>query len=196
MFTERKTRCPFSKTVLEQEKDLFNCLGTTDVYHCLLDERNRSGEICHQPIWVPKEFCPQYNTGAKEINIVPCNISMGCPDVPFRSNEVYKYSVCLNKTNTNYEGGIPEGQKRSSVSPWIIVAVAFAVILAVVCCIMCYIIRRKKKKNQEELELEPLCVENEIPLSKKLNFSIYRIAVFWAGIYFYLFWRVLKIRQI
>lgn len=42
-----------------------------------------------------------------------------------------------------------------------------------------------EKKNQEELELEPLCVENEIPLSKKLNFSIYRIAVFWAGIYFF-----------
>lgn len=54
MFTERKTPCPFSKTVLEQEKGSFNCLGTTDVYHCLLDERNRSGEICHQPIWVPK----------------------------------------------------------------------------------------------------------------------------------------------
>lgn len=54
MFTERKTPCPFSKTTLEQEKDLFNCLGTTDVYHCLLDERNRSGEICHQPIWVSK----------------------------------------------------------------------------------------------------------------------------------------------
>lgn len=54
MFTERKTRCPFSKTVLEQEKESFTCLGTTDVYHCLPDERNRSVEICHQPIWVPK----------------------------------------------------------------------------------------------------------------------------------------------
>lgn len=54
MFTERKTPCPFSKTALEQEKGSFNCLGTTNLYHCLLDERNRSGEICHQPIWVPK----------------------------------------------------------------------------------------------------------------------------------------------
>lgn len=54
MFKERKTPCPFGKTTLKQEKDSFNCLGTTDVYHCLLDERNRSGEMCHQPIWVPK----------------------------------------------------------------------------------------------------------------------------------------------
>lgn len=54
MFTERKTPCPFSKAALGQEKGSFNCLGTTDVYHCLLDEKNRSGEICHQPIWVSK----------------------------------------------------------------------------------------------------------------------------------------------
>lgn len=53
MFTERKKPCPFSKTAMEQQKDL-NCLGTGSVYHCILDERNRSGEICQQPIWVPK----------------------------------------------------------------------------------------------------------------------------------------------
>lgn len=53
MFTERKKPCPFSKTAMEQQKDL-NCLGTGSVYHCILDERNRSGEICQQPIWEPK----------------------------------------------------------------------------------------------------------------------------------------------
>lgn len=35
-------------------------------------------------------YCPQYNTGANVINAVPCALSIRCPDVPFRSNEVYK----------------------------------------------------------------------------------------------------------
>lgn len=42
-----------------------------------------------------KDFCPQYNTGAKDINTVPCKISIGCPDVPFRSNEVYKCKLAF-----------------------------------------------------------------------------------------------------
>nr|XP_034313960.1 uncharacterized protein LOC109619554 isoform X4 [Crassostrea gigas] len=182
MFTERKTPCPLSRAALEQKKGSFTCPDITEVYHCLQDERNRSGEICHQPIWVPKDYCPQYNTGGKAITTVTCTSSIGCPDVRFWSNEVYKYPVCLNKTNKNYGGGIPEGKENnplsplsegkesSPVSPWIFVGIAIAVVLAAVCCIVCCIIRRKQKKNKHASELELLPVENEIPLSKKINF--------------------------
>lgn len=112
MFTERKTPCPLSRAALEQKKGSFTCPDITEVYHCLQDERNRSGEICHQPIWVPKDYCPQYNTGGKAITTVTCTSSIGCPDVRFWSNEVYKYPVCLNKTNKNYGGG---GKRKQSI---------------------------------------------------------------------------------
>lgn len=37
------------------------------------------------------DYCPEYNTGAHTLDIVPCNESTGsCPDAPFLSNEVYK----------------------------------------------------------------------------------------------------------
>lgn len=32
------------------------------------------------------DFCPEYNT----LDTVPCNVSSGCPDVLYLSNEVYK----------------------------------------------------------------------------------------------------------
>lgn len=52
MFKERKTPCSFNKTVYEKDKDSFNCQGSTNVYHCIPNERNRSGEICIQSVWV------------------------------------------------------------------------------------------------------------------------------------------------
>lgn len=60
---------------------------------------------------------------------------------------IYWFMTCTYTSMIIFNSRIPEGQERSSVSPWIIVAVAFAVILAVVCCIVCYIIRRKSKIN-------------------------------------------------
>lgn len=52
MFKVRKTPCSFNKTVYEKDKAFFNCQGSTNVYHCIQNERNRSGEICIQPVWV------------------------------------------------------------------------------------------------------------------------------------------------
>lgn len=50
---------------------------------------------------------------------------------------------------TIFNFSIPEGKGNSSVSPWIIVAIAIALILAVVGCLVCYIIQRKSKINKD-----------------------------------------------
>lgn len=43
------------------------------------------------------DYCPEYNTGANTLDTVPCNVSTGsCPDVLFRSNEVYKCKILNN----------------------------------------------------------------------------------------------------
>lgn len=57
MFKLRNTPCTFNKTVYEEDKALFNCQSFINVYHCIQNERNKSGEICIQPVWVqPGEF--------------------------------------------------------------------------------------------------------------------------------------------
>lgn len=57
MFKLRNTPCTFNKTVYEENKALFNCQRPINVYYCIQNQRNRSGEICVQPVWVqPGEF--------------------------------------------------------------------------------------------------------------------------------------------
>lgn len=41
------------------------------------------------------EYCPEYNTGANTLDTVPCNVSRGCPDVLYHSNEVYKCKIFI-----------------------------------------------------------------------------------------------------
>lgn len=52
MFKVRTVPCSFNKTVYEEDRDSFNCQSSINVYHCIQNERNRSGEICIQPVWV------------------------------------------------------------------------------------------------------------------------------------------------
>lgn len=51
MFKLRNTPCTFNKTVCKEVKALFNCQSSINVFHCIQNERNRSGEICIQPVW-------------------------------------------------------------------------------------------------------------------------------------------------
>ncbi|XP_052693218.1 uncharacterized protein LOC128171482 isoform X2 [Crassostrea angulata] len=58
MFKVRTVPCSFNKTVYEKDRDSFNCRSSINVYHCIQNERNRSGEICIQPVWVqPNPVC-------------------------------------------------------------------------------------------------------------------------------------------
>ena len=53
MFELRPTPCAITKSDWEKDKSKFKtCVNPINVYHCIQDERNRSGEICFQPVWV------------------------------------------------------------------------------------------------------------------------------------------------
>lgn len=52
MFEVRKTSCAYSKTLYEEGKALFNCQSSTNVYHCIKNDRKSIGEIYMKPIWV------------------------------------------------------------------------------------------------------------------------------------------------
>lgn len=63
MLKVRKTHCAYSKTLYEEDRSLFNCQVSTNIYHCIKDNRNRSIEICIQPVWVKPSKYQLYITG-------------------------------------------------------------------------------------------------------------------------------------
>ncbi|XP_052720885.1 uncharacterized protein LOC128192256 isoform X2 [Crassostrea angulata] len=144
MFKVREKRCSFNQTVYEKDRDSFNCQSSINVYHCIQNERNRSGEICIQPVWVQPNYCPEYNTGANTLDTVPCNESItgSCPHALFLSNEVYKYPVCLSKTFTDSKD---VSKENDPLTPEIYIGVAVGVssfIILLAACLILYYCRR------------------------------------------------------
>nr|XP_022333617.1 uncharacterized protein LOC111130705 [Crassostrea virginica] len=96
--------CPFEVVEWEKLKTTWNCTDPAD-YHCLPDQYNVPGQICVKPHWVLKNYCPIYNTAAAKIDLLPCDLQYGaCSDKDYRSNEVFRYTACLNKTEIYKEG--------------------------------------------------------------------------------------------
>ncbi|XP_052698393.1 uncharacterized protein LOC128176242 [Crassostrea angulata] len=153
MFEVRKTPCAYDKASYEEDKALFNCQSSTNVYHCVKNDRKRIGEICIQPIWVQPNFCPEYNTGSYNLDVVPCNVSSGsCPEEQFQSNEVYKYPVCINTTFIPYREMTGDEQvSKDNVLPlpWILVGVVLLlfICLFIACCVVWCRNRRNFKRK-------------------------------------------------
>nr|XP_022296993.1 uncharacterized protein LOC111106563 [Crassostrea virginica] len=158
MFELRTTPCAFTKSGWEKDKSEFkNCTNSNNVYHCIQDEKNRSGEICIQPVWVQPHYCPEYNTGALALDNVPCNVTTGCPKAPFLSNEVYNYPVCLNKTHTKE---ISETGENSLPWYWIVGSVTLGIAIIAFLAV-CFIRRRRRKRLMEEDESGHLLLSRE-----------------------------------
>nr|XP_034314446.1 uncharacterized protein LOC117684829 [Crassostrea gigas] len=176
MFKVREKRCSFNKTVYEEDRDSFNCRSSINVYHCIQNERNRSGEICIQPVWVQPNYCPEYNTGANTLDTVPCNVSTtgSCPRALFLSNEVYKYPVCLNKTFT---GGKEVSKESTSSTPGIYIGIAVSLFILtafISICIIVFCFRRKRQYRRVDVEI-PLLDENE---------PFYKTSAYYEGVTF------------
>ncbi|XP_065939713.1 uncharacterized protein [Magallana gigas] len=175
MFKVREKRCSFNQTVYEKDRDSFNCQSSINVYHCIQNERNRSGEICIQPVWVQPNYCPEYNTGANTLDTVPCNVSSGCPDVLYQSNEVYKYPVCLSKTFTDSKD---VSKENDPLTPEIYIGVAVGVSLFIfllaACLILFYRRRGKYREGNEEIPFDDFNLEK----------PFYKTSAFYEGVKF------------
>nr|XP_022301278.1 uncharacterized protein LOC111109456 isoform X1 [Crassostrea virginica] len=147
MFKLRKIPCAVMKLDWEIDKRNFSCTSSINVYHCIQDERNRSGEICIQPVWVQPNYCPEFNTGARALDTVPCNVTKGCPNVTFLSNEAYQYPVCLNKT---HKKEILENGVYSLPWFWIVIPVVLGIALLVLSA--AYFVWRRKRDDQKKNE--------------------------------------------
>ncbi|XP_062599843.1 uncharacterized protein LOC134261415, partial [Saccostrea cucullata] len=90
--------CPFNSNGWETMKNQHNC-PDPEFYHCIPNQYNEPGEICVKPDWASNNHCPIFNTVAVKIDLIPCDLQYGaCSDTDYRSNKVYLYPGCLNKT--------------------------------------------------------------------------------------------------
>lgn len=158
--------CPFDAVKWEGLKEQWNC-SDQELYHCLPNQYNFPGQICLKPNWVLKNYCPIYNTVAAKIDLIPCDSQYGaCSDRDYRSNQVYKYSGCLNKTEILPEDtDTPPEQVASSPSLSILIptAVAVVVLILIVVLVTWLLRRRRNARKYERFEMEPLLGQSDIP---------------------------------
>lgn len=64
-------------------------------------------------MFILTDYCPEYNSGANALDIVPCNVSYGCPDVSFMSNKVYQ---CKNAVHLSNQVSPTKSLHRNSLS--------------------------------------------------------------------------------
>ncbi|XP_061178531.1 uncharacterized protein LOC133187182 [Saccostrea echinata] len=158
--------CPFKSNEWEEYKKKWNC-PDPEFYHCIPDQYNQPGEICIKPNWASKNYCPIFNTAASDIDLIPCDLQYGaCSDTDYRSNKVYLYPGCLNKSSViERTSTLPEGpQLKSDSLPVIMIPVVVAIVLLLVCAVICFLWRRKgcgRSASQKDEEI-PMLNKSEI----------------------------------
>ncbi|XP_056008885.1 uncharacterized protein LOC125648651 [Ostrea edulis] len=91
-------KCPYNESEWKERSANFFCQGK-DVYHCFLAENQISvKEKCIERTTLQKGFCPVFSDDGY-LHWVRCN-QTGCPNVTYVSDEVYKYRVCFEDTDS------------------------------------------------------------------------------------------------
>uniref|UniRef100_A0A8W8N5I3 Novel STAND NTPase 3 domain-containing protein n=1 Tax=Magallana gigas TaxID=29159 RepID=A0A8W8N5I3_MAGGI len=155
--------CPFDSVKWERLKGIWNC-SDQELYHCLPNQYNIPGQICVKPNWVLKNYCPIYNTAAAKIDLIPCDSQYGaCSNNDYRSNLVYMYSGCLNKTEILKETTTYTPPIVSFALPlhFIIIIIVAASLLLIFAGSIFFFCRRRKAKYYETGEYQ--LGQSEIP---------------------------------
>ncbi|XP_062571724.1 uncharacterized protein LOC134233745 [Saccostrea cucullata] len=135
-------------------------------YHCLTNENDGATEQCLSRVWIQKEMCPEYNSEAGRIDATAC-LSEGCPNSTFWSNEVYKFSMCLDRykltsTHSFQSMTTTEADLQSPTTLIVIIVACLVLLIFIISAVICVVLRRKKHKsacnnqNTEEGTCTPL----------------------------------------
>ncbi|XP_062578232.1 uncharacterized protein LOC134240147 [Saccostrea cucullata] len=150
--------CPFNSNDWETMMKKWNC-PDPEFYHCMPNQYNIPGEICVKPNWASKNYCPIFNTAASDIDLIPCDLQYGaCSETDYRSNKVYLYPGCLNKTSVSKITSSTVGPPIKVSLPMIIIPVVIVVLLLTI-GIIWFIKRNKKKGTNKSIlcgEMQPL----------------------------------------
>lgn len=170
-----KELCPFDLLEWERLKGIWNC-SDQELYHCLPNQYNYPGQICVKPNWVLKNYCPIYNTVAAKIDLIPCDSQYGaCSDKDYRSNLVYMYSGCLNKTEILEEiiTDTPPKQLLPFPLHFLVIAAVVALVVLILVGLASWFFcrRRKARKYAPVYQLEPMIGQDEIPIGFQKAFK-------------------------
>ncbi|XP_078334861.1 uncharacterized protein LOC144625936 [Crassostrea virginica] len=179
--------CPFETMEWEKLRTKWNCTDPAD-YHCLPDQYNVPGQICVKPIWVSKNKCPMYITKENMFDLIPCDLQYGaCSDKDYRSNEVFKYPGCLNKTESFKESSTLKPEPPILPLPHMAgVIAAVVVVLCLLVMVPCIIKRRsrrrrrrrKEKQDKEYHQLQPLLDQSSFPVGLQKVMDYVKSGVF------------------
>ncbi|XP_078336199.1 uncharacterized protein LOC111138215 isoform X2 [Crassostrea virginica] len=125
--------CPVTKEAWEKraaERDS-EC-GGESVYHCLSDNEGRKWERCVLRSLIKEGNCPIF-TNSGYIDWKTCNLSdPTCPNSSYKSDQVYKYSVCFGNNALREKTDVFDDDENSPVVLITVVILSLLLILAVV----------------------------------------------------------------
>nr|XP_034338180.1 uncharacterized protein LOC105324417 [Crassostrea gigas]XP_034338181.1 uncharacterized protein LOC105324417 [Crassostrea gigas] len=127
-------RCPFNESEWKVRAAHTTCNGS-ESYHCLLTEGGVSlREQCTDASLFTSGFCPIF-TNEGYLQWSACK-DTACPTSSYRSDEVYQYQICYQKTDNpiepiekNTEKGSNDSSSVTGVTIIIIVAISLAIVL-------------------------------------------------------------------
>ncbi|XP_055998122.1 uncharacterized protein LOC125683386 isoform X2 [Ostrea edulis] len=158
-------KCPHRHDEWSLASQRLQCVDPNQ-YHCLLDENGKDTEHCLGKVWIPEGMCPEYNSKVSKIDVSVCE-SSSCAKQTYWSNEVYKYSVCLDKTGTVTTDSSPQmtTPNDSIQSTNTVVAIIVPAIILIIGVSLTYIVwrrrRRRRRKNQRDIDQHK---DEDVPL--------------------------------
>lgn len=116
-------KCPFNESEWKVRAAHTTCNGS-DSYHCLLTEGGVIlREQCTETSLFTKGFCPIF-TNEGYLQWSPCK-DTACPKTSYRSDEVFEYQICYQKTDKPKGESTEQGSNdNSSVTGVTIIIVA------------------------------------------------------------------------
>ncbi|XP_078331192.1 uncharacterized protein LOC111122667 [Crassostrea virginica] len=156
--------CPINKSDWDVASHELQCVSPNS-YHCMLDEKGEPVKQCLGKIWIQEGFCPEYNSNVGRIDVRPCSHDAGCPEKTYWSNEVYRYSTCIKREETNGIYYITTTLSSSSSSPGddshlsptiIAIIVIVLTLLILTISVVAIVIHRKRRPGQKNQNSEIL----------------------------------------
>ncbi|XP_062602014.1 uncharacterized protein LOC134263656 [Saccostrea cucullata] len=143
-------QCPLNKTEWENKSKKFFCQGSEE-YHCFLMEDALSRrESCIEVAKIVEGYCPIFTTTGY-LHWRSCNMT-GCPQMRYRSNEVYKYPICYGDIKDNNNG--LEGSGESGINLGLILGIGISLMLIALCITSFFVIARRRHNNRGNTTLE------------------------------------------
>lgn len=151
-------QCPQNKNDWDTASQRLQCVDP-NIYHCLRTENGGETEQCLGKVWIQEGMCPEYNSKVGKIDVFSCKDFPGCPTEIYWSNEVYRFSICSEKsiqvstTSASFPTTREDGQFPINV---VLIALGAFIILITLLFGVIYFIRKRRIRRNEQQSIDQL----------------------------------------